>query len=785
MPNVSLFPNIKVSQGGAEVEIHSIMSAIQNGKWMERIVAYREKKSSGASKEESEKIKSKFPYFTVSGTFSKRKVDGLIQHSGKIAIDFDFDSNEDLLSGSINEDGVKKIEQTKQELCNDKYSEYVFYSCSGNGICVIVNIDSEKHLESFLFLEKYYKKCYKLNIDKSCKDVTRARYISYDPGMFYNPNYESVTPDAPNPINNNVNEFSQTIDSDEEKYEWAKSSHDRRFEFVEGQRHHYLIVLAYWLNKCGVSHSYVMDKFLNTFTGNGKTEGEITRIVNDAYKNTLEHGTYTISKKAADLPEEFSDAIREIYHEAHCINEEGRPYNDLDLTAQCQKHLIRKEIVENIFKSVFATHKDSHGIAKKSDIYKIEFFISKRYQIAKNEITHRIEYKLKDSDKWENLNEHTVYRELQHAGIKFTLEKLKSLFKSDFVPLRNPIREYFDSLPEWVENEEPDYITELAKFIKTDNDPFWHTQFKKALVRNIACTLDYKENRIIMVLVEMNQETGKTSFIRFLCPAELAPYYTETAMDSSKDSDIQLSQNMFWNLEELAALHNNEINKMKATISKSIVKQRNPYGEHAESNPRRVNFWASTNKTEFLTDDQNTRWLCFNVVGVDHDYHNTITGIRKININNVWSQAYSLYKSGYNYQLTKEEKRERDNQNKSYELVSVEKDLILSNFINPNTSGSNQIKGNFMSYTEILLHLQNVTDNKIRLNINAVAKAMRQLGYTNAYKKIEGNSVKGFWCVAVARNPLNTSADNTANIQGEIFKPADIPAPENGEDIPF
>jgi hypothetical protein len=285
-----------------------------------------------------------------------------------------------------------------------------------------------------------------------------------------------------------------------------------------------------------------------------------------------------------------------------------------------------------------------------------------------------------------------------------------------------------------------------------------------------------------MVLVQPDQNTGKTSFIRFLTPPELSAYYTETAMDSSKDSDIQLSENMFWNLEELAALHNNEINKLKSTISKSVVKQRGPYKEFAESNPRRVNFWASTNKSEFLTDDQNTRWLCFNVLSIDHDYNNKVTGVKKININNVWSQAYTLYKSGFNYQLTKEESDIRDLSNKAYELVSMEKDLILVNFSNPGGKG----KGRFMSYTDIMIHLNNETENKLRLNIHAVAKAMRQLGYINDSRKSEGNTVKGFWCSPVVRG-LNATTTGTEATQTEILyhKPDNIAGPDGSEDLPF
>jgi hypothetical protein len=783
MANVSLFPNIKARDNGAQVKMHDIMAHIQFGKWKDKVEALREKKAAGAGKEETEHIKQSLPYFTPSGIFSIRRTDGLVTHSGKISIDFDH----------MDAFGMDEVRKCLQQ---DKYSEYVFVSCSGTGFCVIVNIDPDRHLESFLWLEKYYKNSYGLEIDKSCKDITRARFISYDPEMFYNPEYATVDP---TPQYDGV-----TIDSDEEKFEWALNAHNKKLSFSEGNRHHYMVVLAYFLNKCGVSKEFTMDKFLSSYVGNGKKPDEITRIVNDCYKNELEFGQLVINKKTSELPPEFSDATRAVFAYAHDINNEGRDYDQKDIAFNCSKHFLSEAIVEGIFKTVYKNNKDAFGIDKKPEIFRLEYYISKKYDITKNEVTTQREFKKRGAKtEWELLNVHSLYRDIQHIGaFKFSLEKLKSLLQSDFVPVRNPIREYFDSLPEWNEKEEPDYITELASFIKTDNDAFWHVQFKKALVRAIACGLDYVENRIIIVLVQPDQNTGKTSFIRFLAPPALKPYYTETAMDSHKDSDIQLSQNFIWNLEELAALHNNEINKLKATISKSTVKQRGAYKEHAEVHPRRCTFFATTNKDQFLTDDQNTRWLCFNVIGIDHDYNNKVTGVRKININNVWAQAYTLYKRGmtdkieltpegpvtipgFNYQLTKEEAEVRDAKNKDYELASMEKDLIMTKFRNLGKG-----KGVFMTYTEILLHLQDETDNKIKLNIHAVSKAMRQLGYESATKKVEGSSVRGYWCspITAINAPVKLNADgleqeNTMmQVKADDIQP---PTDTETEDLPF
>jgi len=740
MAIVSIYPHIKEVKKGETMSLHEILEAMRDGHWKDKIVNLRERIAAGASEDEIRELKDKLPYFTVSGAFKVRNDKGLIQHSGKLAIDFD------------------KIEEEERErvrniLINDKYTEYVFTSCSGRGYCIIVNIDPRKHLDSFLFLEKYYSDSHKLGkyFDKGTKDISRPRFISYDENLFHNPEYEIVT--VPENFSTGA---TTTIDSDDEKFEWVKSVIDKKESFVEGNRHRYMVVMAYFLNKCGVSQEYTLQRYLSEFLVPGKDEKEIQRIVRDCYKNHLDFGTFVINKKLQDLPPEFQAATKHVYAFAHGVNEAGRMYTEADIQSMCAQYLLSVDIVKSIFKNVFNNNQDSFDLDHKPEIYKIELFIKKRYEIIRNEVTQRIEYRKRDSNtKLEKLNTDTINRDIQHAGFKFTLDKLKSLLRSDFVENYNPFKNYFENLPEWLENEEPDYITELAGYIKTDNDPFWHAQFKKALVRCIACSLDYRENRIIITLVGQAQETGKSNFIRFLCPDALNEYYTETAMDGGKDSDLQLSENFLWNLEELAALHNNEINKLKAIISKANVKQRRAYAEFHDSNPRRVNFWASTNKTEFLTDDQNTRWLCFNVLSIDHNYNNFKTGVRKVNINNVWAQAYTLYKNGFDFTLTAEEAAMRDSINRNYELSSTEKELIIQHFKPAATVGT----GEFLTNTDILIRLQNATDNKIKLRELAIGKALRQLEFPTGYKKINGKSARGFWCIPITALTPSTSED--------------------------
>lgn len=736
---VSIYPHIKETVKGEHCNLADILDAIRSGQWKEKIEALRDAVKNGESEKKLSSLKSKLPYFTGSGTFgSNRDLTNFQKHSGRLIIDFD---------------KVKDIEATRQVLIEDKYSEYVFVSCTGRGYAAVVKIDPLKHLESFLFLEKYYLENYGLQIDKACKDIPRPRYISYDPDLFKNTNADFV--ELP----------SISIDDNEEKYEWIVNTINKKNSYIEGNRHHYLVVLCHFLNKCGVPFYFAFDKVINQFSNDDKSPDEIEKIIKYCYQNEIDHGTFTINKKIKDLPQEFSEGIKKIFKYAHGVNQAGRNYNEEDVNQMCQTHLVSLNIVRSIFKKVSEDFSDEFNLDEQPEIYKIELFIKKRYDIKKNEVLQQIEFKdkAKENEEFKIVNSDTINRELQYAKFKFPLDRVKSLMRSNYVETYNPFKNYFESLPEWhIGNESEgiiegkDFITELADFVTTDNQQFWRVQFKKALVRSIACSLGGRENRIVMTLIGADQETGKTSFIRFLCPPALKKYYTETAMDGGKDSDMQLSENMFWNLEELSALTNIEINKLKAIISKLLVKQRGSYKEFAETHPRRVNFWASTNKDEFLTDDQNTRWLCFNIKNINHDYNNFKTNVRQVNIDHVWAQAYALYKTGFDYSLNKEEAAQRDEINKTYELSSTEKELILTHY---KTCDAGAGAGKFMHITEVLIDLSSKTDYKINLKPYAISKALKQLGFIQTVKKVHGKPVRGYYITSSGLFPGQTDIE--------------------------
>jgi hypothetical protein len=159
---VSVFKHLKSPEVWFNRHILACLEAISVGRFMELTNEVRNAKT----KEEKTAAKAKLPAFTPSGVFSKRRADNLIKHSGFICIDID---------------NVHDMTETRKIIDSDPYTFASFESASGKGLAFLVKIDPEKHLESFLAIEKYYQsKKIVIEADQSCKDVSRLRFFSTD-----------------------------------------------------------------------------------------------------------------------------------------------------------------------------------------------------------------------------------------------------------------------------------------------------------------------------------------------------------------------------------------------------------------------------------------------------------------------------------------------------------------------------------------------------------------------------------------------------------------------------
>ena len=361
-----------------------------------------------------------------------------------------------------------------------------------------------------------------------------------------------------------------------------------------------------------------------------------------------------------------------------------------------------------------------------------EEYLNQRYDIRYNTISNNFECKKKEAGEYEAINENNMFIELQKKNIRISINHLTALLKSDFVHKYNVFKSYFENLPEW--DEKTDYIQQLVNYLKTSDRKRLDNHFKKWLVRTVRNSIDdYYFNKQCLILVSNKQNSGKSTFCRFLCPKPLRNYIVET-IGTDKDSQIAITENFLINLDELSQAEKAEINAFKSMFSKDKVKARLAYDKRPTVHTRRASFIGSTDRWEFLTDENgSTRWLCFNIDKIDWDYK------KEVDIDKVWAQAYYLYKKGdYEYDLTSEEIKENDHINKRYQKNSSERDLLLKFF-----AKSTKEEGNFMSATDLIEYIS--ARSSIKLNPIQIGKELKFLGYKRHPKKITGFVKYGYY----------------------------------------
>lgn len=166
--DVSCFKNYKTS----EPKTINLLSWLQSTKFKKEVDAIR----LIADKTQRDELKSKLPAITPSGLFSYRNAQGLIKHSGLMAIDIDLKGNEN----------IANFKELKNELKKMKFVAYAGLSVSGSGFWVLIPIeDNTKHIMYFDLIANTFNH-YGIKIDSACKDVCRLRGYSYDESAYFN-----------------------------------------------------------------------------------------------------------------------------------------------------------------------------------------------------------------------------------------------------------------------------------------------------------------------------------------------------------------------------------------------------------------------------------------------------------------------------------------------------------------------------------------------------------------------------------------------------------------------
>lgn len=712
--NVSIYSNIRQTKGGKEIPVDILLDYIKEGQWQDDVLAVRNGK----------KDKATLPAACMSGLFKERKIAGLTQHSGLICIDVD---------------DVDDPQELKSLLCPDRYVYAAFVSAGGKGLALLFRVNPDKHAEAFEGLQEYLYTQYQVVVDPSCRDVSRARFISYDPYLYLNERadkfcqYPKKQPAA-------LKKIPEVV--------FVKSDFDcivqeivaRRLDITDGYAAWLRIgfALADKFGESGRSYFHQVSQF------NGDYRPD---LCDRQYSNCLKAkrsgitiaSFYYYAKQAGIRL--FSEQTKLIVQSATFAKKGARTKESV-IKYLAEAEGISPEDSTDIVDQVFD---NNVKVEAEGEIDAVELWLRQNYDLRRNVITRYIENHGKPLQA-KDLN--SIYIAAKKVFDKCSYELIDRLINSDFTQDYNPLLEFFDR---YKDRKPSGAIEALFNTIDSDTGmqgseffPDYKYHFGVRWLVGMISAAHGKHSPLMLVLSGRKQNTGKTEWWRRLLPDELRQYYAESKLDAGKDDEILMTQKWVIMDDEMGGKSKAEEKRMKELTSKQVFSLREPYGRNNVDLQRLAVLCGTSNENELLTDPTgNRRIIPINVLSIDHAAYNAIDKV------DVIMEAYHLYKSGFRWELTREDIQLLNDNTTCFVENSIEEELINKYYELPSED-----KKAYISYktgTDIKVRLELVSGQ--RLSKRKLCAELKKLGFLQVHKRL--NTLQRGLYYEVVERPVN------------------------------
>ena len=707
--NISIFKYITQTTNGEVITIDDFYTWVSSGKWKAAVDKVRLE----PDKVKRDGLKTKLPYVTISGEFEKRNNAGLKVHSGLIAIDFD---------------NVDDVDLLKSKLKKDKYVNACFLSASGKGLCAVIKIEPERHGDAFDGILNYLANTYKVWIDKACRDVSRPRYVTYDPNIHVNNYSEVFKKYLPKKITNIPN----TISSREDLDILVSEIQERQIDITKGYYNWLRIAFAltdelgeegrmYFHAISGVSKEYKESECDRQYT-NALKAGKQGVTISTLFYYAKEHGIYVTSAKTRNI---LSAAVQ--------AKKQGREPSSakkvLDEIFGLDDDETHK-LVDKVFNENITS--DDNGLFER-----LEIFLHSDYRLYRNEITKEIELNNEPID--DNIINSIYIKAKKTVDSKLNKSDLEALIYSDFIPSYNPIIKFIESNQHRPKTN--DLIDKVADSLNSSTgmagesfEPesinYTRLFFRKWFV-SIMASIHGEITPLVFVLAG-TQNSGKTEFFRRLLPKPLKSYYDESRLDmGNKDDLILMSQKLIIMDDEFGGKSKKDYIKLKELTSKDSYSIRKAYGKRHSTYKRLAVLCGTTNDDVILNDPTgNRRILPVRVhETIDFEKYNSVDKT------DLFLEAYHIYKSGWKWELTADEIALLNKNTFEFENISIEYEMLLKFFDIPDEGDEHNITE--MTCTEVKDYIEKYTEQ--RLFEGKLGKELKRLGFVQELKNISSN----------------------------------------------
>jgi hypothetical protein len=693
---ISQYKNIYDSQD-IDIELSSFLEGVRTGKWQDIVLQVR----STPDKAERDKLKKSAPLVTVSGSFSARKDDAIRAHSGFIAIDID---------------NIDNPEDTKKLVQGDSYVYAAFTSISGHGLCLIMKIDGTRHLDAFNGIASYLYHTYQLIVDQSGKNVSRARFISYDPWIHINTKAILFKKYLAKPKERKLakvavvkTDFDAMIAAMDRKglnlcedySEWIQIAYALVSEFGEGGRDYFHTLSSH-------SSKYNSDDCNAQYTAclknHSESKGKRSTIAT-IYYHAKQNGIQAYSEQTKEILRAASS------QRAAGLSPEAivKSLEVAGISAEESTKVVNEIVAKDI---KFKSENVSADIAA---------FI-RTFDLRKNVVTRKIELNgraIDDSD----IN--SIFLDCKAVFKESTKDLVTSIIFSNRIETYNPLHEFFED--ELHTEDECPNLTHLLNSVITDT-PNADKWICKWLVSVVASAYG-NHSPLVLIFSGEKQGTGKTHWFRYLLPKQLRYLFAESKMDAGKDDEILMCLKLIILDDEYGGKSKKEEKRLKELTSKEFINVREPYGRVSLDLRRLAVFCGTSNETQILNDPTgNRRQIPIHILGIDQAEYNKCDKVA------LWRELYAMYRNGWDYTVLRQDIEELNESTSAFKHSTPEEDLIYKKL----SPGSTSNYGEWMSLTDIQQFLMLETKFNY-LNTQRIGSLLSALGYQKD-RKTKGNS---------------------------------------------
>ena len=279
------------------------------------------------------------------------------------------------------------------------------------------------------------------------------------------------------------------------------------------------------------------------------------------------------------------------------------------------------------------------------NVFKLNVFDNKRY------VTRSLP--------WRKVDNMEPLRDVDYSGVRNYIECVYGIVSSqkvdDALALEfekkkfHPIVEYLKKLT-WDGCKRIDTL--LIDYFGAKDNAYSRAALRKMLCAAVARVFEPGIKFDTALILVGPQETYKSTFIKKLGKDWFSDTFTTV---QGKESFEQLQGAWIIEMAELSGLKKAEVETIKHFISKREDQFRPAYGRVVETYRRQCVFFGTTNKDDFLRDPTGNRR--FLPIDVRPEFANKSVpeDLTEIEIDQIWAEAYDLYKKGEPLYMTGEE----------------------------------------------------------------------------------------------------------------------------------